>query len=68
LKKSPHDLASHQEKVFEIDEHMGIAIAGLTADARHLCKFMRQESLNYWFTHESRHPTERMIVKIAKKS
>ena len=47
---------------------MGIAIAGLTADARHLCKFMRTESLNYWYAHESRHPTERLIVKIAKKS
>lgn len=68
LKKSPHDLASHQEKVFDIDDHMGIAIAGLTADARYLCKFMRTECLNYWYTHDSHHPTERLIGKIAKKS
>lgn len=68
LKKSPHDLASHQEKVFDIDDHMGIAIAGLTADARYLCKFMRSECLNYWYTHDSHHPTERLIGKIAKKS
>lgn len=68
LKKSPHDLASHQEKVFDIDDHMGIAIAGLTADARHLCKYMRTECLNYWYTHDSHHPTERLINKIAKKS
>ena len=68
LKKSPHDLASHQEKVFDIDDHMGIAIAGLTADARYLCKFMRSECLNYWYTHDSHHPTERLINKIAKKS
>ena len=68
LKKSPHDLASHQEKVFDIDDHMGIAIAGLTADARYLCKFMRQECLNYWYAHDSQHPTERLINKIAKKS
>jgi len=47
---------------------MGIAIAGLTADARYLCKFMRSESLNYWYTHDSRHPTERLINKIAKKA
>jgi 20S proteasome subunit alpha 6 len=68
LKKSPHDLASHQEKVFDIDDHMGIAIAGLTADARYLCKFMRSECLNYWYTHDSHHPTERLVNKIAKKS
>jgi 20S proteasome subunit alpha 6 len=68
LKKSPHDLASHQEKIFDIDDHMGIAIAGLTADARYLCKFMRSECLNYWYTHGSHHPTERLINKIAKKS
>ena len=68
MKKSPHDLASHQEKIFDIDDHMGIAIAGLTADARYLCKFMRNECLNYWYTHDSHHPTERLLTKIAKKS
>lgn len=47
---------------------MGIGIAGLTADARHLCKFMRTECLNYWYTHDSHHPTERLVNKIAKKS
>lgn len=47
---------------------MGIAIAGLTADARHLCKVMRNESMNYWYAHESRHPTERMVIKVSKKS
>jgi 20S proteasome subunit alpha 6 len=68
LKKSPHDLATHQEKIFEIDDHMGIAIAGLTADARFLCKYMRNECLNYWYQHDSHHPTERLVTKIAQKS
>jgi hypothetical protein len=34
-------------QIFEIDEHLGIAIAGLTADARVLCKYMRTECLNH---------------------
>ena len=68
LKKSPHDLASYQEKVFEIDEHMGIAISGMTADARFLTKFMRNECMNYEYAHGSRHPCERLVVKIARKS
>lgn len=63
-----HDLAGFQEKVFYIDDHMGIAIAGLTADARFLCKFMRNECLNYQYVYESAHPTERLINKIARKS
>lgn len=69
LKKSPHDtLASYQEKVFEIDSHMGVVIAGMTADARFLTKFMRTECLNYWYTHGSQHPCERLVAKIGKKS
>ena len=64
LKKSPHDLAFHQEKVFEIDEQMGIVISGMTADARYLTKFMRNECLSYWYTHGSQHPGERLVAKI----
>ena len=42
---------SYQKKIFKIDEHMGIAIAGLTADARYLSRYMRNECLNYRFTY-----------------
>jgi 20S proteasome subunit alpha 6 len=31
-------LAEHQKKIFKIDDHMGIAISGLTADARTLAR------------------------------
>ena len=51
IKTSPNDLASHQEKVFDVDDHMGMVFSGLTADARYLNKFMRNECLNYWYTH-----------------
>jgi 20S proteasome subunit alpha 6 len=47
---------------------MGICISGMTADARYLTKFMRNECLSYWYTHGSQHPAERLITKIAKKS
>lgn len=47
LKRSESELASHQRKVFKIDDHMGIAIAGLNADGRVLCRFMRNECLNH---------------------
>jgi 20S proteasome subunit alpha 6 len=64
----PHDFAYFQEKIFYIDDHMGIGISGLTADARYLCKYMRNECLNYQYVHENAHPTQRLIEKIAKKS
>lgn len=35
------------EQVFKIDDHLGIAISGLTADGRILCRYMRNECLNH---------------------
>lgn len=61
-------MAVHQEKVFEIDTHMGICISGMTADARYLTKFMRNACLNYTYVYGSKHPCERLIAVIGKKS
>jgi len=61
-------LAVHQEKVFEIDSHMGICISGMTADARILTKFMRNACLNYHYVYGSKHPCERLIAEISKKA
>jgi hypothetical protein len=34
LKRAPSELAAHQNKMLRIDNHVGIAFAGLTSDAR----------------------------------
>lgn len=47
LKRSESELSSYQRKTFKIDDHMGIAIAGMIADGRVLCKYMRNECLNH---------------------
>ena len=65
---TPNDLATHQEKIYDIDDHIGIVFSGLTADARFLCKFMRNESMNYWYAYDSQHPVERLVNKISQKS
>jgi 20S proteasome subunit alpha 6 len=65
---SPNELADHQEKVYDIDDHAGLVFSGLTADARGINKFMRNECLNYWYAHGSHHPIERLVNKVAKKS
>ncbi len=46
LKRSANELSSYQKKIFKVDDHIGIAISGLTADARSLAKcVLRFESL-----------------------
>lgn len=47
LKRAQHELSSFQRKVFKVDDHMGMAIAGLTADGRILCRYMRNECINH---------------------
>jgi 20S proteasome subunit alpha 6 len=39
LKRSPNELASYQKKLVKIDDHMGVGMAGLTADGRSLVKY-----------------------------
>jgi len=68
LKRSSNDLGSFQKKIFKIDDHIGIAIAGLTADARVLSKYMRNECLNYKFVYEAPLQTSRLVSSIADKS
>ncbi|XP_051912598.1 uncharacterized protein LOC127594885 [Hippocampus zosterae] len=68
LKRSPLELANFFEKVFKVDDHVGMAMSGLTADGRILCKYMRSECLNYKFTYGSNHPVGRLISKVGDKS
>jgi len=68
LKRSSSKLASYQKKIFKIDDHLGISIAGLTSDARVLSKYMRTECLNHKFVYDSPMNTGRLVLKVADKS
>jgi len=65
VKRSSSELAAYQKKIFEIDDHIGISIAGLTADARVLSKYMQNECLNHKFVYESPMPVGRLVKQIA---
>lgn len=65
VKRAPSDLSSHQKKLFEIDEHVGIAISGLTADARQLCKQMRNECLEHRYVYEAPLLLSRLVLYVA---
>ena len=68
LKRAPGDLAGYQKKVFKIDDHMGIAISGLIADARVLAKLMRNECLNHKWVYESPMQTQRLVTLVSDKA
>lgn len=67
LKRSTADLAAHQKKLSEVDTHVGIAIAGLTADARVLSRFMRTECLNHSYVYGVPVPVSRLALAVADK-
>jgi 20S proteasome subunit alpha 6 len=68
LLRAASELSSYQRKVFKIDEHMGIAIAGLNADGRVLSRYMRNECINHKFVFESPMPVGRLVTQVADKS
>lgn len=68
LKRAPSELSSHQKKILPVDDHLGIAIAGLTADARLLCNFMRSECLNSRYSLDQPLPVSRLVTIIGNKS
>jgi 20S proteasome subunit alpha 6 len=67
LKRSISELASHQKKLSEVDSHVGVAISGLTADARVLTRFMRNECLNHSYVYGTQVPLTRLALAVADK-
>ncbi|KAJ3009305.1 Proteasome subunit alpha 1 [Thoreauomyces humboldtii] len=68
LKRSPGELASYQKKLLRIDDHMGIAIAGLMSDARVLSTYMRSEAMKSKLMFDRPLPTYRIVAAIGDKA
>ncbi|KAK9700765.1 Proteasome subunit alpha type-6 [Basidiobolus ranarum] len=68
LKRTPGELASYQKKLYRVDDHMGIAIAGLTSDARVLSNFMRAEAMKSKMLYNRPLPIFRIVSAIADKA
>jgi 20S proteasome subunit alpha 6 len=67
LKRASSELSAHQKKILQIDDYVGMSIAGITADARILSRYMRQECLNYRFSYDDYYPVGRLISKLGNK-
>ncbi|KAL6196309.1 hypothetical protein ACLB2K_031924 [Fragaria x ananassa] len=62
VNKANSETSSHQKKIFKVDDHIGVAIAGLTANNRVLTCYMLSECINYNYTYESPLPVGRLVV------
>eukprot|EP00892_Ulva_mutabilis_P009652 jgi/Ulvmu1/7059/UM033_0119.1 len=68
LNRTQSELSSTIKKIFKCDDHMGIAVSGVTADGRIMCKFIRGECLNHRFVFESSLPVGRLVRTVADKN
>lgn len=67
LCKPASELSASQRKIIPIDDHLGISIAGITADARVLSKYLRSECLSYKHSYGSTYPVSRLITNLGNK-
>lgn len=67
LKRSTSELSAHQKKIYCIDSHVGVSIAGLTSDGRMLSKFMRTECLGSQFVYNTAMPISRLVSAVGDK-
>lgn len=68
LQRNAEELSSYQKKIIGIDEHLGIALAGLASDARVLSNFMKQQSLASKMTYGRPIPLERLVAQIGDRA
>jgi len=67
LKRSTSELSAHQKKIFIIDDHVGISISGLTADARVLSRFLRNECLNQRYVYSEPLLCKKLVSSLGNK-
>jgi hypothetical protein len=63
---SPENFSVYLEfQIIEIDDHIGVAISGLTSDARVLSRYMRNECVNHKYVFNTPMITGRLVRKVA---
>ncbi|EDW28354.1 GL18993 [Drosophila persimilis] len=67
LSKPSSELSASQRKIIPIDDHLGISIAGITADARVISRYLRSECLSYKHSYGSTYPVSRLITNLGNK-
>ncbi|KAL9101916.1 MAG: hypothetical protein Q9163_002882 [Psora crenata] len=68
VKRNAEELSSYQKKIIGIDEHFGVALAGLASDARVLSNFMKRQALASKMTYGRPIPLERIVQQIGDRA
>ncbi|PVH14490.1 uncharacterized protein CXQ87_002631 [Candidozyma duobushaemuli] len=68
LKRNVEELGSYQKKIIKVDDHMGIALAGLAPDARVLSNYLRKQAMNSKLVFNRPLPTSKAVLSIADKA
>lgn len=68
LKRNAEELGSYQKKIIKVDNHMGIALAGLAPDARVLSSYLRKLAMNSRLVFNRPILTSKAVLSIADKA
>ncbi|KAK6464334.1 nucleophile aminohydrolase [Scheffersomyces coipomensis] len=68
LKRNAEELGSYQKKIIKIDDHMGVALAGLAPDARVLSNFLRKQAMSSKMIYNRPLSTSKAVLSIADKA
>lgn len=68
LKRNAEELGSYQKKIIKVDDHMGIALAGLAPDARVLSNYLRKLAMNSKLVFNRPLLTSKAALSIADKA
>lgn len=68
LKRNAEELGSYQKKVIKVDDHMGVALAGLAPDARILSNFLRQQAMSSKMVYNRPLSVSKAVHSIADKA
>lgn len=68
LKRNAEELGSYQKKLIKIDQHMGVALAGLAPDARILSNYLRNQCMTAKLVYDRPLAVSRAVFSIADKA
>lgn len=68
LKRNDEELGSYQKKIIKVDDHIGIALAGLAPDARVLSNYLRKLAMNSKLVFNRPLLTSKAALSIADKA
>lgn len=68
LKRNAEELGSYQKKLIKVDDHLGVALAGLAPDARVLSNFLRKQAMTSKMIFNRPISTSSAVFSIADKA